>query len=91
MDDQNQNNKLFVGNISWDSTEDSLKEFFSQAGEVVEVKIIIDKQTGRSKGFGFITMADEEGATKAIEELEGKEVDGRTLKVAKAVPQKPRE
>lgn len=82
------NNKLFVGNISWDTSEEALQEFMGQAGEVTEVKIISDKQTGRSKGFGFVTMATEEAATKAIEELNDKELDGRTLKVAKALPPK---
>lgn len=88
MDNQN---KVFVGGISWDTTEEGLKEFMSQVGEVVEVKIIKDKFSGRSKGFGFVTFADEDGMTKAIEELNGKELDGRELKVAKAQPPKPRE
>lgn len=87
----NQDNKLFIGGIAWTTTEDGLKSHFSQAGDVVEVKIIMNRETGRSKGFGFVTMADAEGAEKAIKELDGKELDGRNLKVAKAMPQKPRE
>ncbi|HEC65673.1 MAG TPA: RNA-binding protein [bacterium] len=83
------NNKLFVGGISWDTTEEGLKEFFSQAGTVEEAKIILDRNTGRSKGFGFITMSSEEEAKKAISELDGKELDGRALKVDEARP--PRE
>jgi RNA recognition motif-containing protein len=82
------NNKLFVGNISWDSTEESLKEFFSQVGEVVEVKIIYDRNTGRSKGFGFVTMGSPEEAQKAITELNGKDCDGRELRIDEARPQK---
>jgi len=81
-------NKLFIGGISWDTTEESLKEFFAQVGEVVEAKIIYDRVTGRSKGFGFVTMATAEGAEKAIAELDGKELDGRAIKVAEALPPK---
>jgi RNA recognition motif-containing protein len=81
-------NKLFVGGIAWASTEDSLKEFFSQVGEVLEVKIIRDRQTGKSKGFGFVTMATAEQAQKAIEELNDKDLDGRKLRVSEALPQK---
>ncbi len=83
-----QNNKLFVGGISWNTTEDQLKEYFSQIGEVEEVKIITDRMTGRSKGFGFVTYKNEDDANKAIETLDGKELDGRNLKVAKARPQR---
>jgi len=82
-------NKLFVGGISWDTKEDGLKEFFSQVGKVEEVKIITDRITGRSKGFGFVTMSTEEEAKKAIEELNGKELDGRKLTINEARP--PRE
>lgn len=82
------NNKLFVGGISWNTKEESLKEFFSQVGTVVEAKIITDRMTGRSKGFGFITMETEEQAQKAVKELNGKELDGRTLRVSEARPPK---
>ncbi len=81
-------NKLFVGSIAWATTQDGLKAFFEQVGEVVEVKIIIDRETGKSKGFGFVTMATEEAADKAIEELNGKDLDGRQLRVSKALPPK---
>lgn len=84
------NNKLFVGNLSWGATEDSLKAFFAQIGDVLEVKIIIDRATGRSKGFGFVTMATEEDAQKAIAELDQKELDGRPVKVTIALPPKER-
>ena len=85
-----QNNKLFVGGISWNTSEEGLKEYFSQIGEVEEVKIITDRMTGRSKGFGFVTFKNEEDAKKAIETLDGKELDGRSLKIAKARPQEER-
>ena len=80
------NNKLFVGSISWDTTEDSLKAFFEQIGEVVEAKIITDRATGRSKGFGFVTMATEEDASKAASELNDQDLDGRAIKVDIARP-----
>ncbi|MBN2015379.1 RNA-binding protein [Candidatus Dojkabacteria bacterium] len=83
-------NKLFVGGISWDTTEEGLKELFEQVGKVTEVVIIKDKFSGRSKGFGFVTMEKEEDAKKAIEELNGKELDGRNLTVNEARPQKER-
>lgn len=84
------NNKLFVGSLSWDTTEETLKEFFAQVGEVEEAKIIIDRFKNRSKGFGFVTMKSEEDAQKAIEELNGKELDGRAIVVAEARPQEDR-
>lgn len=79
-------NKLFVGSISFDSNEDSLKELFSTVGTVTSATIIIDKMTGRSKGFGFVEMSSEDEAAKAIEELNGKELDGRALVVDEAKP-----
>jgi RNA recognition motif-containing protein len=83
-------NKLFVGNLSWDTTDASLSEFFSQVGEVVEAKVIVDRFKGRSKGFGFVTMATDELAEKAIEELNEKELDGRAINVSVARPPKER-
>ena len=80
------NKKLYVGSLSYDSTEDSLKEFFSQAGEVESAVIIMDKLSGRSKGFGFVEMATEEGAQKAKETLHEKELDGRKIIVDEARP-----
>jgi len=88
--DQN-NNKLFVGGISWDTNDESLKAFFSKVGEVVDAIIVKDKRTGKSKGFGFVTMSSEEEATKALETLNNQELDGRTLRVARALPPKQRE
>ena len=84
------NNKLYIGGISYSSTEDSLKEHFSQAGTVVSAQIIVDRMTGRSKGFGFVEMSSEEEAQAAIDSLDGKELDGRALKVSIARPKEDR-
>lgn len=78
--------KLYVGSLSYDTTEDSLRDFFSKAGEVVSVAIVIDRISGRSKGFGFVEMASEKEAKKAKETLNGKELDGRTIVVDEARP-----
>jgi RNA recognition motif-containing protein len=86
-----QKNKLFVGGISYDTDEETLQKFFEQAGEVESVKIIIDRYTQKSKGFGFVEMKDEEAAKKAIETLDQKELDGRTLKVSEARPPKQKD
>jgi RNA recognition motif-containing protein len=79
-------NKLYIGSLSYDTTEDSLKDFFSKAGTVSSASIIIDKFSGRSKGFGFVEMSNEDEAKKAIEELNGKELDGRSIVVDEAKP-----
>jgi len=84
------NKKLFVGGISWNLTEEELREAFAKVGEVEEVKIITDRVSGRSKGFGFVTMATAEDAVKAIEEMNGVELDGRAITVNEAKPQKER-
>jgi RNA recognition motif-containing protein len=76
--------KLFIGNIEWGATEEDLKELFGQHGEVEEAIIIKDKMSGRSKGFGFVTFANEEDADKAMEELNGHELNGRALVVNEA-------
>lgn len=83
--------KLFVGGLSWDTTEDSLRAFFSQAGTVASAQIITDKFTGKSRGFGFVEMGSDEEAQKAIQELNGKPLDGRTIVVNEAKPLAPRE
>ena len=83
--------KLYVGNISYKTTEDELRELFSKCGEVLSVKIITDPHTGRAKGFGFIEMATEKDAQKAIAELNGTMSADRTLSVAEAKPQQPRD
>ena len=82
--------KLYVGGVSYSTTEDSLREAFSKAGEVASVAIIMDKMTGRSKGFGFVEMTTEEGAKAAIEMWNGKELDGRKLTVNEARPREER-
>jgi len=84
------NKKLYVGGIPYSTSEDALREFFSEAGEVESAAIITDRMTGRSRGFGFVEMATEEGAQKAIETINGKELDGRTLSVSEARPMEPR-
>ena len=84
-------NKLYVGNIPFQASEEELTEFFSTVGEVQSVKIIIDMQTGHSRGFGFIEMASEEEAQKAIADLNGKTFNDKTLVINEARPQKPRE
>ena len=73
--------KLYVGNISWNSTEDDVRKYFAQIGEVKSVNIITDKETGRSRGFCFVEM---ENAEEAIKQLDGKELGGRALKVNEA-------
>ncbi|NCU41551.1 MAG: RNA-binding protein [Candidatus Moranbacteria bacterium] len=78
------NKRLYVGGIPYSSTEDTIKEAFSQAGEVTSVRIILDRMTGRSRGFGFVEMATEDEAQKAIEMFDGKDFEGRTLVVNEA-------
>ncbi len=78
--------KLYVGGVSYGTTEDGLREAFAQAGNVVSAKIIIDKMTGRSRGFAFVEMTTEEEGQKAIALWNGKELDGRTLTVNEARP-----
>src|SRR5690349_12846142 len=76
--------KIFVGNLSWNATEDSLKELFAQFGEVVSVRIVTDPYTGRSKGFGFIEMSDEAALAQAIEKLDNYSFINRPLRVSRA-------
>ena len=78
--------KLYVGGIPYSTTEDELKAAFAEIGEVTSSAIIIDKMTGRSKGFGFIEMAKDADADKAIAEMNGKDFQGRTLTVNEARP-----
>ena len=78
--------KLFVGNLSWNTTDDSLRDFFSQVGNVISASVITDRMSGRSRGFGFVEMEDAD-AEKAKKELNGKELDGREISVNEARPQ----
>ena len=82
--------KLFVGSLAWATTNDSLKEFFSAAGNVVSANVITDRESGRSKGFGFVEMSSDEEAKKAVAELDGKELDGRPIVVNEARPREDR-
>ncbi len=81
---------LYVGNVSYQSTDASLAAAFAAAGTVVSAKIVMDKFTGRSRGFAFVDMSTEEEATKAIELLDGKDLDGRPLRVSMARPKEDR-
>jgi RNA recognition motif-containing protein len=82
--------KLYVGNMSYSTTDDSLREQFEQVGTVESAKVIIDRETNRSKGFGFVEMATDEEAEAAIEKFDGVTIDGRALKVSEAKPMEPR-
>ena len=82
--------KLYVGNLSYNMTEDTLKDTFSAAGSVDSAIIIKDKMSGRSKGFGFVEMSTDEEAQKAIEMFNGKDLDGRALTVNEARPMEER-
>ncbi|RXJ86686.1 RNA-binding protein [Arcobacter sp. CECT 8985] len=82
--------QIYVGNMSYGTTEESLRALFAQYGEVNSVKIITDRETGRAKGFGFIGMDDNAAGQNAIDELNGKEFEGRTLKINEAKPREER-
>jgi cold-inducible RNA-binding protein len=82
--------KLFVGGLSYETTEATLKENFSKAGTVESATVIVDKMSGRSKGFGFVEMSSEEEAQKAIEMFNGKEIDGKSVTVNEARPMESR-
>ena len=84
------NTKLYVGNLSFDTTENDLQDLFSPFGPVSEVNLISDRATGRSRGFGFVTMATPEGAQAAITGLAGKNIGGRNLTVNEARPREDR-
>lgn len=82
--------KLFIGGLSWDTTDSSLGEFFAQAGTVASAKVITDRNTGRSRGFGFVEMSTDEEAEAAKTKLNGQTLDGRTIAVNDAKPMEPR-
>ena len=81
---------LYVGNMSYDTTEDRLRELFAAHGEVTSVNVVTDRYSGRPKGFAFVEMAADEAASAAIAALNEQEVDGRALRVEEAKPRKPR-
>lgn len=76
--------KIYVGNLPWSCTDQELSELFSDAGEVSTATVITDRETGRSRGFGFVEMNDDAAANKAIADLNGKEMGGRPLRVNEA-------
>jgi RNA recognition motif-containing protein len=83
-------NRLYVGNLAFDTTDDTLRRAFEAYGEVVEAKIVNDRETGRSRGFGFVAMATPDAARQAIARMNGAEIDGRSLRVNEAEDRKPR-
>ncbi|OGQ04150.1 MAG: RNA-binding protein [Deltaproteobacteria bacterium RIFCSPLOWO2_01_44_7] len=82
--------KLYVGNLPYGISDDKLSEMFSQAGTVESAKVIVDKYSGRSKGFGFVEMTNDDEAKAAIEKFNGQELEGRKLNVNEARPMEPR-
>src|SRR5215217_1212886 len=81
---------IYVSNLSFNVEDEDLREFFTEYGEVTSAKIITDRETGRSRGFGFVEMSDDEASKKAIAELDGATVEGRTIKVTEAKPKEDR-
>ena len=81
---------IYVSNLSFNVQDEDLKEFFAEYGEVTSAKVITDKFTGRSRGFGFVEMSDDAAAQKAIQELDGATVEGRAIKVSEAKPREAR-
>jgi RNA recognition motif-containing protein len=83
------NNRLYVGNLSFHTSEDAIRQAFEQFGELVEVKLMLDRETGRSRGFAFVTMGSGEASQKAIESMDGQMLDGRPLRVNQAEERRP--
>jgi cold-inducible RNA-binding protein len=81
--------KLFAGGLSWNTNDEGLRQAFEQFGEISEAKVITDRDTGRSRGFGFITFVNGEDADRAVAEMDGAELDGRTIRVNEAQAKKP--
>lgn len=81
---------LFIGSLAYATTDDTLKAFFEQIGEVSSARVITDRDSGRSKGFGFVEMVNDDDNQKAIDELNGKELDGREISVGLARPKEDR-
>jgi RNA recognition motif-containing protein len=82
--------KLFVGGLNWKTTDDGLRQAFERFGEITEAKVITDRETGRSRGFGFITFVQDDAANNAITEMDGSQLEGRTIKVNQAEQKPPR-
>jgi RNA recognition motif-containing protein len=85
------NKRLYVGNLSYSTTEAALSDLFGAVGDVVSVRVITERMTGRSKGFAFVEMAEESTAQEAINQLSGKAVDGRNIRVEEARPRRTRQ
>jgi RNA recognition motif-containing protein len=83
--------KLFVGGLAWETNDASLARAFDQFGEVLEAKVVTDRDTGRSRGFGFVTFGDESAADSALQAMNGRELDGRALRVDVATDRAPRD
>ena len=83
--------KLFIGSLPYGVDDEQLGQIFSEVGTVVSAKVIIDRDSGRSKGFGFVEMSTDDEAKAAVDQLNGKEIAGRTINVSEARPQQPRE
>ncbi len=83
--------KLFVGSLAYSVRDEELEEFFKSAGTVVSAKVIMDRETNRSKGFGFVEMSSDDEAKAAVEKLNNQELAGRAIIVSEARPQQPRE
>ncbi len=83
--------KLYVGNLPYSANDQTLSQMFAQCGNVASAMVIMDRESGRSKGFGFVEMSSDAEASAAIEKLNGKDLDGRALTVNEAKPQAPRE
>jgi RNA recognition motif-containing protein len=77
-------NRLYVGNLSYDSTSEALRQSFSECGEVTDAHVVMDRESGRSRGFGFVTMGSDGEAQKAIEKMNGAIIDGRSVRVNEA-------
>jgi RNA recognition motif-containing protein len=84
------NTRLFVGNLAWAVTEQDLEQLFAEHGPVSEVALMLDRESGRSRGFGFVTMGSPEAAQTAIEAMNGKDIEGRQLTVNEARPREER-
>lgn len=85
-----QKQNLFVGSLAYATTDDTMKAFFETIGEVERASVATDRETGRSRGFGFVTFVDEANNQKAVDELDGKDLDGRTINVSQARPREDR-
>jgi RNA recognition motif-containing protein len=83
-------NKLFVGSLAFGATDDDLADFFASAGTVVSAKVVMDRDTNRSKGFGFVEMSNDDEARAAITQLDGKDLKGRPVNVSEARPREDR-